>query len=102
MVSACCAPPPRSADRKSTTSAQPTNRATFPVRYEINGMCMLRTPPPVRRPQIYNVRSAHQPCDLPRQVRINGICMLRTTPPVRRRAYRRCVEWNEGMCVEYY
>ena len=50
-----------------------------------------------------------QPCDLKNQVRIwrcprcgaNGICMLRTTPPVRQRAYRRCVEWNEGMCVEY-
>ena len=51
------------------------------------------------------------PCawNVPGQVRIwgcprcgaNGICMLRTTPPVRQRAYRRCVEWNEGMCVEY-
>ena len=43
-----------------------------------------------------------QPCDLPNQVQINGICQLRTTPPVRQRGYRRCVEWNEGMCVEYY
>ena len=50
-----------------------------------------------------------QPCDLKNQVRIwgcprcgaYGTCMLRTTPPVRQRAYRRCVEWNEGMCVEY-
>ena len=50
-----------------------------------------------------------QPCDLKNQVRIwgcprcgaHGICMLRTTPPVRQRAYRRCLEWNEGMCVEY-
>ena len=50
-----------------------------------------------------------QPCDLKNQVRIwrcprcgaNGICMLRTTPPVRQRGSRRCVEWNEGMCVEY-
>ena len=22
-------------------------------------------------------------------------------PPVRQRSYRKCVEWNEGMCVEY-
>ena len=50
-----------------------------------------------------------QPCDLPNQVRIwrcprcgaNGICMLRYTPPVRHRGYRRCVEWNDGMCVDY-
>jgi hypothetical protein len=51
-----------------------------------------------------------QPCDLKNQVRIwgcprcgaYGICMLRTTPrPVPQRAYRKCVEWNEGMCVEY-
>ena len=51
-----------------------------------------------------------QPCDLKNQVRIwgcprcgsNGICMLRATShPVPRRGYRRCVEWNEGLCVEF-
>ena len=44
------------------------------------------SPAPLHEPdmmitQIRNVRSAHQPCDLPSQVRINGICMLRSTPP---------------------
>ena len=50
-----------------------------------------------------------QPCDLKNQVRIwgcprcgaNGICMLRTTRPTRHPGYRRCVEWNDGMCVDY-
>ena len=50
-----------------------------------------------------------QPCDLKNQVRIwgcrrcgaNGICMLRSARPVRQPRYRRCVEWNEGMCVEW-
>ena len=68
------------------------------------------SPAPLHEP---DARITHitdgQPCDLKNQVRIwrcprcgaNGICMLRTTPPVRQRGYRRCVEWNEGMCVEY-
>ena len=64
------------------------------------------SPVPLHEPeamitQIRKASEADQPCDLLSQVRINGICQLRATPPVRRRPYRRCVEWNEGMCVEY-
>ena len=68
------------------------------------------SPAPLHEPDARVTHIADgQPCDLKSQVRIwgcprcgaNGICMLRTTPPVRHRAYRRCVEWNEGMCVEY-
>ena len=68
------------------------------------------SPAPLHEPDARVTHIADgQPCDLKNQVRIwrcprcgaNGICMLRTTPPVRQRAYRRCVEWNEGMCVEY-
>ena len=60
------------------------------------------SPAPLHEPDARVTHIADgQPCDLPNQVRINGICMLRTAPPVRQRGYRRCVEWNEGMCVEY-
>ena len=68
------------------------------------------SPAPLHEPDARVTHIADgQPCDLKNQVRIwgcprcgaNGICMLRTTRPVRQRGYRRCVEWNEGMCVEY-
>ena len=60
------------------------------------------SPAPLQEPDARVTHIADgQPCDLPNQVRINGICMLRTTRPVRQPSYRRCVEWNEGMCVEY-
>jgi hypothetical protein len=52
---------------------------------------------------ITQVRKARQArrCWDPNQVRINGICM--DEPPyVPRGTSRRCVEWNEGFCVEYY
>ena len=68
------------------------------------------SPAPLHEPGARVTHIAYgQPCDLKSQVRIwgcprcgaNGICMLRTTRPVRQPRYRRCVEWNEGMCVEY-
>jgi hypothetical protein len=70
---------------------------------------MLPAPPHEPRAGVTPIARG-QPCDLKNQVRIwgcprcgaYGICMLRTTPrPVPQRAYRKCVEWNEGMCVEY-
>ena len=68
------------------------------------------SPAPLHEPDAMITHIAvGQPCDLKSQVRIwgcprcgvNGICMLRVTRPVRQRTYLRCVEWNEGMCVEY-
>jgi hypothetical protein len=48
---------------------------------------------------ITQIRRA-RPCYDPNQVRINGICQFwaRHVP----RAQHRCVEWNEGFCVEYF
>ena len=48
--------------------------------------------------------------NVPGQVRIwgcprcgaDGICMLRVPPLARHRDYRRCAEWSEGYCTEYY
>src|SRR4029079_6950075 len=52
--------------------------------------------------QIRQVRQARQArqCEDPNQVVINGICMFwaEHVPPAR----HRCVEWNEGFCVECY
>jgi hypothetical protein len=68
------------------------------------------SPAPLREPVASVTHIANgQPCDLKNQVRIwgcprcgaNGICMLRTTRPTRHPGYRRCVEWNDGMCVDY-
>jgi hypothetical protein len=37
----------------------------------------------------------------PGRVRIQGICVLRTPKSQTHPLYRRCVAWNEGMCVQY-
>ena len=49
--------------------------------------------------QVRQARQARQ-CEDPNQIVINGICMFwaEHVPPAR----HRCVEWNEGFCVEYY
>ena len=62
------------------------------------------SPAPLHEPdaEITQIRQARQArrCEDPNQVRINGICEFwaRHVPP----AQHRCVEWNEGFCVEYY
>ena len=55
--------------------------------------------PDAKITQIRQARQARR-CEDPNQVRINGICEFwaRHVPP----AQHRCVEWNEGFCVEYY
>ena len=59
------------------------------------------SPAPLHGPDgmITQIRQARR-CEDPNQVRINGICEFwaRHVPPAR----HRCVEWNEGFCVEYY
>jgi hypothetical protein len=62
------------------------------------------SPAPLHEPdamitQIRKARQARQ-CWDPNQVRINGICEF-SAPHVSRPQHR-CVEWNEGFCVEYY
>ena len=37
----------------------------------------------------------------PGQVRRKGVCVLKYYKPRPHPGYRRCVEWNEGFCVEY-
>jgi hypothetical protein len=62
------------------------------------------SPAPLHQPDgmIAQIRKARQarPCDDPNQVRINGIC--EDSAPHVSRSQHVCVEWNEGMCVEYY
>ena len=48
---------------------------------------------------ITQVRKALQ-CDDPNQVIVNGICEDYARHVSR--AQHRCVEWNEGFCIEYY
>ena len=62
------------------------------------------SPMPLHEPdamitQIRKARQARQ-CWDPYQVRINGICEFWARHVSR--AQHRCVEWNEGFCVEYY
>jgi hypothetical protein len=62
------------------------------------------SPAPLHEPDamITQVRQARQarPCYDPNQVRINGICEFWARHVSR--PQHRCVEWNEGFCVEYY
>ena len=62
------------------------------------------SPAPLHQPDgmITQIRKARQarPCQDPNQIRINGICQY--SPPHVSRSQHVCVEWNEGMCVEYY
>jgi hypothetical protein len=63
------------------------------------------SPAPLHEPdamitQIRKARKARR-CEDPNQVRINGICEF-DAPYIPPRVSRRCVEWNEGFCVEYY
>ena len=59
------------------------------------------SPAPLHQPDgmITQIGKA-RPCDDPNQVRINGIC--EDDAPHVSRSQHVCVEWNEGMCVEYY
>jgi hypothetical protein len=62
------------------------------------------SPAPLHEPDamITQIRQARQArrCEDPNQVVINGICDFWARHVDR--AHHRCVEWNEGFCVEYY
>ena len=62
------------------------------------------SPAPLNEPDamITEIRQARRtrPCYDPNQIRINGRCEFwaRHVSP----SQHRCVQWNEGFCVEYY
>jgi hypothetical protein len=71
----------------------------FALAVATSAEAMSPAPRPKPDAMITQIRQARQ-CEDPNQVRINGICEFwaRHVPP----ALHRCVEWNEGFCVEYY